>query len=118
MKFLVTIALIALISFVIGLWLDWWSIGIAAFLVTVFIRQSPVKSFLSGFIALFLLWGGMAWWIDMQNEQVLSHKIAALLPFGGSSFLMILVTAMIGALVAGFAALAGSFLLVNNNGKQ
>jgi hypothetical protein len=65
---------------------------------------------LTGFIALLILWGGLSWWIDIKNEHVLSHKMAALLPFGGSVFMMILVTALIGGLVAGFASMAGSYL--------
>jgi hypothetical protein len=110
MKFIVSVLLIALLSFVSCLYLDWWSIAIVAFMVAVLIRQTATKAFLTGFLALFFLWGGLSWWIDMKNEHVLSHKLAAVLPFGGSAFLMILVTALIGALVAGFASLAGSYL--------
>ena len=110
MKFLTSILLTALLSFVICLYMDWWAIAIAGFIVAVFIHQKPVKSFLTGFIALLLLWGGLSWWMDIKNEHVLSHKLAAVLPFGGSAFLMILVTSLIGALVAGFASMAGSYL--------
>jgi len=59
---------------------------------------------------LFLLWGGLAFWIDVSNDHVLSKKIAAILPLGGNSILLILVTALVGGLVAGFAAMSGSFL--------
>ncbi|MEP6751034.1 MAG: hypothetical protein ABJB86_25085, partial [Bacteroidota bacterium] len=110
MKFITSIFLTALLSFVICLYMDWWAIAIAAFAVAVFIHQKPAKSFLTGFIALLLLWGILSWWIDIKNEHVLSHRMASLLPFGGSAFLMILVTALIGALVAGFASMAGSYL--------
>jgi hypothetical protein len=109
MKFIASVLLTALLSFVMCLYTDWWAIAVAAFTVAILIHQKPVRSFLTGFIALFLLWGGLSWWIDMKNEHVLATKIAALLPFGGSIFLMILVTALLGALVAGFAALAGSY---------
>ena len=109
MKFAASILLTALLSFIICLYMDWWTIAIIAFIVAILIQQPPLQSFLTGFIALLLLWGGLAWWINMKNENVLAHKMAVLLPFGGSTFLMILVTAMIGALVAGCAALAGSY---------
>ena len=109
MKFIASIFLTALLSFVICLYLDWWAIAIAAFVVAILIHQEPAKSFLTGFIALLLLWGGLSWWIDIKNEHVLSHRLAAVLPFGGSAFVMILVTALMGALVAGFASLAGSY---------
>lgn len=110
MKFITSVLLTALLSFVAGLYVDWWSIAIAAFIVAAFIHQTPARSFLTGFTALLLLWGGLAWVIDIQNRHVLSHKMAAVLPFGGSVLVMILVTALIGALVAGFAAMAGSYL--------
>ena len=116
MKFIVSLLLTALLSFVAGLYISWWSIAIAAFVVAVSIHQKPGKAFLTGFTALFLLWGGLAWSIDSGNESVLSHRLANLLPFGGSSILMILATALIGALVAGFASLAGSY--VRTTGKR
>jgi hypothetical protein len=109
MKFIISILLTALLSFVACLYFPWWTIAIAAFVVAVFIPQSPRQSFLTGFAAIFILWGGLSWWIDNRNEHVLSHKLAAVLPFGGSSFVMILVTALVGALVAGFASLSASY---------
>ena len=110
MKFIVSLLLTGLLAFVAGLYIDWWSIALAAFIVAICIHQKPGKAFLTGFIALLLLWGGLAWYIDSRNDSVLSHRIAQLLPFGGSSFLMILASALVGALVAGFAALSGSYL--------
>lgn len=109
MKFLACILLTALLTFVAGLYLPWWSLAVTSFLIALLIHQRAGKAFLSGFIGLFLLWGLLAWWIDMKNQGLLSVKVAKLLPLGGSSMLLILVTAFIGALVAGFAALSGSF---------
>jgi len=110
MKLIASVFLTALLGFALCLYMNWWAIGIAAFLVSLCIHQKPLTSFLTGFVALFLLWGILSWVIDIKNEQVLSHRLSAVLPFGGSVFLMILVTALIGGLVAGFAAMAGSYL--------
>jgi len=110
MKFIVSILLIALLSFATGLYLPWWSIAIVAFIVTALIHQRPLKAFLTGFIALFLLWGIVAFAVDLGNQHILSQKIAEVLPLGGSSFLLILVTAFVGGIVAAFAALSGSYL--------
>lgn len=110
MKFFVSVFLIALLSFVMGLWLPWWSLAIVAFLIALLIPQHPAKSFFSAFIALFLLWAILAFWIDTKNEGLLSIKIANLLPLGGYSVLLMMVTAFIGALVAGMAAMSGSLL--------
>jgi hypothetical protein len=110
MKLLVAIILTALLAFVGGLYLPWWSIAIAAFIVAALVHQKAGKAFLSGFLGVFLLWAGLAWWIDMKNNGILSQKIAELLKLGGNSILLIIVTAFIGGLVAGFGAMTGSFL--------
>jgi hypothetical protein len=109
-KYILSILVTALMAFVAGLYLPWWGIAIAAFLVSAAIPQKPGFSFLSGFLGVFLLWEVLAWWIDNKNNGILSQKIANILPLGGSSLLLIVITSIIGALVAGFAALAGSYL--------
>ena len=110
MKFLVSILLIAILSFALGLYLPWWSLALVAFLVAALIHQRAGKAFLSGFLGLFLLWGILAFVIDANNDHVLSVKVAGLLPLGGSSILLILVTAFIAGLVGGLAAMAGSYV--------
>lgn len=110
MKLFISILITALLSFVAGLFLPWWSIAPAALVVALCIHQSPFRSWLTGFLALFLLWGGLALVIDTNNQHVLSTKLAEIFYLGGSSFLLILVTALTGGLVAGFAALTGSYI--------
>ncbi|NDE10435.1 MAG: hypothetical protein EBZ95_07700 [Chitinophagia bacterium] len=109
MKFIVSVLVIALLSLAVGLFFPWWTIAIVAFIVTSLIPQNPLRSFLSGFTALFLLWGALAWLISSNNEHLMASKVALILKMGNSTIL-ILATAIIGALVAGFAALAGSFV--------
>ncbi len=110
MKCIVCIMLTALMGFTAGLYLPWWSIAVAAFIVAALIPQGAGLSFLAGFTGIFLLWGVLAWWIDLQNSSILSQKIARVLPMGGSVVSLLLLTAFLGALVAGFAALTGSYL--------
>ena len=110
MKFLTSIVLIALLSAAACLYLPWWSIAVVAFIVTVAIPQKPLASFLSGFIALFLLWGTLCWYISSNNNHLLAHKVSVLMLQMDSPYVLILATALIGALVAGFAALSGSFV--------
>jgi len=110
MRFLFSVLLIILLAFIAGIYLPWWSIAIIAFAVALFIRQNIYKSFLAGFIAIFLLWSILAFWIDSKNESILSQKIARLFSLGSSSISLILVTALIGAIVGGFAAMSGSSL--------
>ena len=110
LKYVLSIVVTALVAFVLGLYLPWWGIAIAAFLVSAAIPQKPTFSFLSGFLGVFLLWEVLAWWIDNKNNGILSQKVAALIGLGNSSVLLIVITSVVGALVAGFAALAGTYL--------
>ncbi len=112
MKFFASILLTALLSFAIGLFtiLPWWSFAIASFIVALAIHQKPWKAFFAGFLALFMLWGLMSAYIDFQNNHLLANKISKLFLKADNSMLIVLITALIGGLVAGFAALTGSYL--------
>lgn len=110
MKFFISFILTILLSFAACLFLPWWSIAIAAFVVAALIPQKPFKAFLTGFIGLFLLWGGLSFWLSNNNDHILAHKVSQLILSMDNPYLLILATAVIGALVAGFAALAGSYL--------
>ncbi len=110
MKFFISLILTALLSFAACLFLPWWSIAIAAFAVAALIPQKPAKAFITGFTALFLLWGGLSFWISNNNEHILANKIALLILKTESPMELILATALLGALVGGFAALTGSYL--------
>ncbi len=112
MKFITAIILTALLAFISGLlsFSPWWGFAVTSLIVALLVHQKAGKAFLAGFLGLFLLWGGLAWWIDMRNNGVLSQKIASVLPLGGNSILLIVVTGIAGGLVAGFAAMSGSYL--------
>jgi len=111
MKFIVSILLTALLSFALCLFLPWWSIAIAAFIVAVAVHQKPFKAFSAGFLSLFLLWGGLTYWISAGNGHILATKLNQLiLNITASPWVIILITALIGALVGGLAALSGSFV--------
>lgn len=108
MKFLASTVSIALLAFSLGIFLPWWSITFAAFLVPIFIPLTPWKDFLSGFIALFLFWGIMTYIISFRNGFLFTHKISLLILKADNPNMIILLTAFIGAIVAGFASLSGS----------
>jgi hypothetical protein len=110
MKLLVAIILTVLLSLLVGLYLPWWSIAIAAFISVLLIPMKSGKAFLAGFIGVFILWAVLAFMIDIKNQHLLSVKIAEIFPLGGSSIALILITAFIGALVGGMASLTASFL--------
>lgn len=117
MKFITATILTVLLAFIAGIlsFSPWWGFAITSFLVAILVHQKGWKAFLSGFLGLFLLWAGLAWWIDMQNNSLLSSKIAAILPLGGNSVLLILVTGFVGGLVSGLATITGSYLRVSSH---
>lgn len=110
MKFMISLLLIALLSVAACLYLPWWSIAIVSFMIAALIPQHPGKAFLTGFIALLLLWGSLSWYISSNNNHLLAHKVSMIILKTDSPYLLITATALIGALVAGFAALSGSYL--------
>lgn len=110
MRFILAFLLTASLAFLAGLKLEWWSIAVVAYLVALLIPQTTGSAFLSGFAGIFLLWTLLAFWIDSRNGSTLSHRIAELFKLNGSSVLLVFVTALIGGLVGGFAAMAGTSL--------
>jgi hypothetical protein len=115
MKFFAATLLTALLSYIGALFLPWWVVAIAALLVAVLIPQKSLPAFIAGFLGVFLLWAGMAYLFDSANKGILSARIANILPLGGNSLLLILVTGLVGGLVGGMAALTGRQLRAAGN---
>jgi hypothetical protein len=107
----------AALSFTACLFMDWWSIAIACFIVAALIRQRPGIAFLTGFLALFLLWGALSFMISNNNEHLLAHKVSLLLIKTDNPYLLIIITGLIGAIVGAFAALTGSLLRTKSSVK-
>jgi hypothetical protein len=110
MKFISSLFLMALLSFSLCIFLPWWSIAIVCFVVAVCIPQKNWLSFMAGFISLFLLWYGLSFWMSFQNGHLLANRISTLILKQENSFLLVLITALIGGMVGGLAALSGSLI--------
>lgn len=111
MKLIISILLTVLLAFAIGLFeFPWWSFALTTCAVFVAIPQHSGKSFLAAFSSVFCLWAVLAIKIDFANEHLLSKKVAGILPLNGNYFLLILITAIIGGLVAGMSGLTGSLI--------
>lgn len=110
MKFWISLVSTALLCFVAGLYLPWWSIAPVAFLIAAAMPQRPWKSFSGAFLGVFLLWIGLTWWIDRENGGLLSGRMAQVLPVGGKVLYLHLLTALLGGLVGGLAALSGTYV--------
>ena len=107
MKFFAQLILIAILAYILEMFLPWYSIAIAAFAVSVAIQSK--SNFLAGFFAIAILWFLAAWIIDSHSGSGLADRVALILPVQKKIYLM-LISAVIGGLVAGFAAMTGSAL--------
>jgi hypothetical protein len=111
MKFIFNILLVAIISAVLQWALGyWWLIGIAAFFVgTLTGSKSGTHSFFIGFLGIMLLWASIAFYKSFPNEFMLAEKMSKIF-FLESPFAILGITALIGGIVGGFAALSGNSL--------
>ena len=112
MKFILSIILVALVTFAVGIYgnLPWWSFVVTNLIIAVALPIKPIQSFIAGALGVGALWAGLAFGIDLANNHILSTKVAQILPLGGSYIALILVTAFVGALLGGLASLTGSFV--------
>lgn len=110
MKNSIAFLLMILFAFITGLYCSWWVFALPVFVIAAFLLDKPFASFLTGFLAIFVLWAGLAAFINQNNDGLLAQKVAHLLPLKGSATALILITGLIGALVGGSAALSGTFL--------
>lgn len=83
----------------------WWWIIIDTFIATLLMGRTALSSFLSGFVAVAIVWGGYAFAVNSANEGLLLAKIAKIFFGTSSGWLLMLITIIIGALVGGFSAL-------------
>ena len=114
MKALLSFILIILLSAFAEYFCAWWMIAVVAFLVALIIRTP--KSFLVGFLSIFIFWFFAALIKDIPNNHILSTKMAGVLPLHGNYILFLIVTGLVGGLVGGVAAWSGTMfrrLLVN-----
>jgi hypothetical protein len=101
--------LIALLSFVLQLFMPWWIIAIVAFGAALWKATNGSTAFWSGFLAIVTVWLLMAGFTHIRTGGILTNRIAALFSLP-ASFLLIIVTALMGGLVGGIAALSGYYV--------
>jgi hypothetical protein len=100
------------ICLVLQYFLPWWTLAIGAFAAGYYFGNNGWLAFLSGLLAVGLLWFATAFVIDVQTQSIMTEKVARIFPTKTPALLFLL-TALIGGLPAGFAALTGSLLKSN-----
>lgn len=99
---------------VIGSWFfPWWTVGIAALLSTIAqpTKRSALSEFAISFALVFVFWLAIAFYLDLQADGMISHRLSSLFQLPQSYFLNLL-SPMLGGLVAGFGSLVGFYFRV------
>lgn len=107
MKFVIQFVAILFSSHLLALFMPWYCIAIAAFVMGYMLKSNA--NFLAGFLAIAALWTFNAWLVDSSSTSDLGDRVADLFALQ-HKFILFLVMAVVGGLVGGFAALTGSLL--------
>ena len=105
-RFFIQVMTIIILASVFELLLPWWSIAVAAMIGGFVFRSSA--NFWAGFLAIGLLWAITSLIIDLSAGANLTGRVAAVFMIPKPA--LFVVTSLIGALVGGFAAMAGAAL--------
>lgn len=103
MKLIKQLAITILSCFLLQQFLPWWAIAIGAAIGGYWMGTNGLASFFAGFLAIVILWIGMAFFIDISTGSILTQKVGKILPL--NPFLL---TSLIGGAVGGFAASTGT----------
>jgi hypothetical protein len=106
MKFIIQFIIIFILAYLLELFLPWYSIALAAFIGGL---VNSRFNFFAGFLAVALLWTIKAGLIEAASSSDLADRVALIFPVKQKALLYI-VMAVLGGIVGGFAAMAGSAL--------
>ena len=109
MNFFIKVLVVGILAVLLEMWLPWWGIAIGAFIIGMIDGGKKGLNFWAGFLGVFFVWAGFAYWIDMQTQSQLMLRISDLFTLPNVQ-LLVLLTGVIGGLVGGFSAWSGSLL--------
>ncbi|MDX1585434.1 MAG: hypothetical protein R3222_01770 [Balneolaceae bacterium] len=102
------IILIALLAWILGLFLPWWSLAIPGVLLGAWFGKSGTGSFFYGFLGIGILWLIQTLFIHIGNAGVLTNRIGELLSMP-DPILVIVITVFIGGLAGGLSTMTGFY---------
>jgi len=102
--------LIGILLFVLHLFIPFWGwIMIVPFIIAAFGFKKVGKGFLFSFIAGFIVWGLMTLYLFLTKGEFIGARMAKVL-YLNNVWLLVLVTALFGGLLAGLGGGAGTSL--------
>ena len=97
---------IIIASFLLQMVLPWYVIVMISFAVCGLIGKTARIAFWAPFFAILLLWTGVALFKSLPNEHLLAKKVAEMLGVQ-AWWIVLLVSVLLGALVAGISGISG-----------
>jgi hypothetical protein len=107
MKFVLQVIGTFFLGYVFELFLPWYSIAFAAFIMGFILRSKA--NFIAGFLGIGLLWLFKVWLMDSDTATDLADRVARIFSLSGRMWLYF-ITMLLGGLVGGFACLTGALL--------
>lgn len=107
---MISILLIALLSAVAQLVLPWWSIALVTFAYCFGRPQGSGRAFLYSFAGVAFVWFVYALLQHVQTDGVLTSRISEVLKLPANPTFLLLITPLLGGLVAGLSGMAGYFV--------
>lgn len=120
--FIVKFLIISILSFILTLFLPWYTPFIICFLVGIIFSNKRGNNFLAGLLGIGLFWLSYALFQDLKNDHVLSSKIAVLfsesLNTQITSSVLLMVTTFLGALLGGLSTMAGAMIMDDGSRRK
>ena len=104
---------ILVLSLIFQIFLPWWIIVPIAMGAAFWKANTGKHAFTTGFLAIFCLWILAGLFYSIPNENILANRVGEMLSLPAGSFnwiIVLLISALIGGLVAGVAALTGRYI--------
>jgi len=95
-------------AFALQLYLPWYTIALVPLIFCAAVSDKPANDFGYSMLAIFCLWLSVSLFKDIVNHSILSARIAELFHLG-SSYILLLLSALVAGLVAGLGGLCGNY---------
>lgn len=102
--------LLVLCSFLIGLFLPWWALIPVVYLLCFALSKNLKSAFIISFSSVFILWLALSFYYSMENNHILSRRVAELFGLGNTPInwlWLLLLGPLPGAITASFAGASG-----------
>ena len=110
MNLLLRITLIAALATIGQMFLSWYIIVFAAFLVELALGKRDATKFFSGFYGIAIPWMALSAYIETKSESILSVRILEMFKLPQYGFVLVIITGLLGGLIGGLASTLGGWI--------